>query len=879
MGRGCSQMVGDTLQMIPDGEQFADLRVYMMAPYDEDHLLIATRQEGLYLYDGTSAVPFPTEVDALWRDYRLYFGRGLPDDHFALTFLDGGGAVIIDKQGRLVQRFDESIGLPDGWVNYIFSDVQGGLWLALNNDGIVRVDYSSPLSFYDRKLGLEGRINDIERHQNMLYVATTTGVYQFGKAKDDAGRSAFTKVLQGTSRALLSTDSVLFAGTDEGLYLFGEGDPETLTDDVGAVLTLFQSSISEEVYFGLEDGFSVLAPTSQGWEVRSFEGAITEPVASVAEEHDGTLWLSTADRKVLRLRSADDGLDVESFDKEDGLPEEGAHPVLGINEVVFSSINGIYRYHSSEPGRSTASFYLDEALTPAPHSAPDPLLSFSIDEKDAFWLVYPNRVEIATPQADGTYARTTPPVLRFPKGEVVPIHIEEDGVAWLGDGNRLIRYDPHFQKKYDTPFTALIRTVTSGAGQPIFGGAYASEAAEGTIAELEYVHHDIRFTFAAPSYNAVNENQYQYYLEGYDAGWSDWTYRKSQPYYGLSEGRYTFRVQARNAQGVVSEEASFGFRILPPWYRTWGSYGFYFILILGATGLYWRYRNIVEENRQAQKQTQELAHERVINERLQQANRRLQEANEGLMMVNKLKDEFLATTSHELRTPLTAILGFAAVLQEELPGRFREFVDPIESNGYRLLQTVNSLLELAKLRSGMMEIHPEVINVGALVEEVNRLLAPLAYRKDLLLEFRSPPQPLLVNLDRRFLERILNNLVGNAIKFTEEGTVSVRVEGTQERVIIRVADTGIGIDESFVPELFDEFKQESSGLSRSHEGSGLGLSITARLVDLMDGTIHVESEKGRGTIFTVSFPMHRPPSAHPPVEQPAPSLSQPVVVP
>jgi len=163
----------------------------------------------------------------------------------------------------------------------------------------------------------------------------------------------------------------------------------------------------------------------------------------------------------------------------------------------------------------------------------------------------------------------------------------------------------------------------------------------------------------------------------------------------------------------------------------------------------------------------------------------------------------------------------------------------------------------------MMEVRREVIDVSDVVKEVNRLLAPLAYQKELRLAYSGPPQPIYVFLDRRFLERILNNLVGNAIKFTEEGSVHVRAEHESDRVRIQVADTGIGIDETFIPFLFDEFKQESSGLSRSHEGSGLGLSITYRLVELMEGTIEVESQKDRGSIFTVSFPLHRSPVAEP----------------
>ncbi len=863
-GRGLLRLDGDSLHLVPDGERFADLRVYMMAPYPDDRWLIATRQEGLFLYDGTTAFAFPTEIDAWWRNHRLYHGRALPDGHFALAFLDGGGVVLIDKQGRLVRRFDESTGLPDGWVNNVFSDAQNGLWLALNNDGLVRMDFSSPLSFYDRRFGLEGHVNTMERHQGRLYVATTTGLYRSeevtGEDREKVGRLSFTKILSRTSRALLSAEGVLFVATDAGLFAWQEDQAQLLTEDRSAVFSLLYSEKTGRIYFGQKDGFSFLASTPAGWQQRPFDGGITESVVAMAEATDGTLWLSTMNRKVLRLRLSETETveELKSFGEEDGLPEGVIQPFAVDGQIFFSSPQGIFRFDAPDTEGAAPRFYRDPALY-ADDEAPfdDPLLNVFVDDEDSFWLVYPDRIEIARLQVDGSYARETPPVLHFAKGEIVQVYVEDDGITWIGDGNRLIRYDPHFKKRYDIPFSALVRRVTSATGQLIFDGAPTPGQPEGPEPELDYIHNDLRFEFAAPSYNAVDDNQYQYFLEGYDSQWSEWTVRKRHAYFGLSEGAYRFRVRARNAQGVLSKDAVFAFHVLPPWYRTWWAYGLYLAMILAATALYARYRTIVAENKQAQEQARELARERVVNERLQQANRRLQEANDSLMKVDKLKDEFLATTSHELRTPLTAILGFTSVLQDELPGRFQEFLDPIESNSQRLLQTVNSLLELAKLRAGMMEIRREVIDVGELAEEVNRLLAPLAYQKSLLLELISPPEPLMVNLDRRFLERILNNLIGNAIKFTEEGTVSVAVKQKGDHAHISVADTGIGIEEDFIPHLFDEFKQESSGLARSYEGSGLGLTITARLVRLMEGTIEVESKKGKGSVFTVSFPLHR----------------------
>jgi len=273
------------------------------------------------------------------------------------------------------------------------------------------------------------------------------------------------------------------------------------------------------------------------------------------------------------------------------------------------------------------------------------------------------------------------------------------------------------------------------------------------------------------------------------------------------------------------------------------------VLLMG-----YNYRRALRERERAEQQARELARERVVNERLQQANRRLQQANEGLKQANELKDEFLANTSHELRTPLTAILGFTSVLQEEIDDHRVEFLELIEMNGRRLLDTVNSLLDIAKLRAGMVDMEREPVEVREVAQRITRMLAPLAEEKGLDLAVDSKADRAEAFVDYHYLEQILFNLLGNAIKFTEEGHVRVEVHGQARTVELKVKDTGVGIVEDFLPHLFEEFTQESSGLDRSHEGSGLGLSITARLVRMMEGTIEVESEKGMGTTFTLTFP-------------------------
>ncbi len=249
-----------------------------------------------------------------------------------------------------------------------------------------------------------------------------------------------------------------------------------------------------------------------------------------------------------------------------------------------------------------------------------------------------------------------------------------------------------------------------------------------------------------------------------------------------------------------------------------------------------------------------------------EAEREARRRAEELLQV---KTSFLNNMSHELRTPLTAILGFAEVLAEEATGVHHEFAQRIVQSGRRLQNTLGSVMDLAKLDSGEIRLNPEDTNVAAEVREAVQTLAPLTRRESLALDVVAPPE-VRACVDRPGLGRILNNLIGNALKFTDEGRVTVTVcaeeecadeeRAEAERVRLRVEDTGIGISEAFLEHLFDEFRQESTGLSRAYEGSGLGLSITKRLVDLMGGTLSVESTEGVGTAFTLSLPRHAAPA-------------------
>jgi len=246
-----------------------------------------------------------------------------------------------------------------------------------------------------------------------------------------------------------------------------------------------------------------------------------------------------------------------------------------------------------------------------------------------------------------------------------------------------------------------------------------------------------------------------------------------------------------------------------------------------------------------------------------QAEAALRRAKQEAEEMNQLKTSFIANMSHEIRTPLTGIIGFAEVLENEVEDDQTErHVHYIRTNGRRLLETLDSVLDLARLDAEQIHLDPTPVSLPAFAEETLALFEQRAEDKgvELVLDVEADlPQ---VRVDESALQRILTNLVGNALKFTEAGSVTLSIGAESAHTLgekggmlrFEVRDTGIGMEPGFLDRLFQEFTQEQTGMRRTHEGAGLGLAITHRLVGLMEGDIEVDSTPDVGTTFTIRVP-------------------------
>jgi signal transduction histidine kinase len=245
---------------------------------------------------------------------------------------------------------------------------------------------------------------------------------------------------------------------------------------------------------------------------------------------------------------------------------------------------------------------------------------------------------------------------------------------------------------------------------------------------------------------------------------------------------------------------------------------------------------------------------------LNRMNDELGRLYEELETASRHKSEFLATMSHELRTPLNAIIGFSQVLKERMYGelnpRQADYVDDVLSSGQHLLNLINDILDLAKVEAGRMELQPSTFALPDLLENAMSMVRERATRQGISVTIATDPSVGLVEADERKVKQILFNLLSNAVKFTPGGgQVTLAASTADGHVEISVRDTGVGISADDQERIFEEFYQV--GASRTQEGTGLGLALTRRLVELHHGRLNVESEPGVGSTFTVTLPIHQ----------------------
>jgi signal transduction histidine kinase/ligand-binding sensor domain-containing protein len=833
-------------QLVPEGKQFSVSKIGAGLNLDisgiqsifedsESNLWISTFGSGLMKLVRSNSGQF-NEATVFNKS------TGFSTDHVKVAYEDregniwsgnyGTGLTQITKKSFSLYSFDEARYGTEIYSIYVHNNDR---WLGTDK-GLLKMDHSTGeiLNFYSANDGLpHDKITAIFSNQsNELWIGTeNNGVYRMLVDKE---KFLPYKIGNGTLENSINTitgkDDQIWVGTKKGVcninlnfgkiqwYTIDKGGlPHNYVNHVfiGSKGKVWVSTLSNILAF-IQDG-------KVGEEVISSLKGIPS-LGPICEENDSTIWVGSYGSGVFRIKSGT----ITNLTSKDGLLSDYCY------SLVVDNDKNLWIGHRGGLSKIRLSDFL---VKPIQQYAG--IKSSCEFNKNAVFKDSKNRLLFGT-----------------------------DEGLWV--------YDPALEKQVSLPPALNITSIKVNDEEVDYH--------EGLV--LPPGNYKIKIEYLGINLKEPALVNYQYQLEGYDQS-PEYTKTTSVTYPHLNEGSYTFILKASTGDGVTTNSPlTISILIKTPVWKHWWFYVIVFLSLVFAVVFYIRrreYKLLIEKRMletKVRERTAELAQknsllyekqeeitaqnselikyrnylEQLVDERTKELLKAKNKAEES----DRLKTAFLQNMSHEIRTPMNGILGFLGLLQEpdlETADK-NHYIDIMKESGQRLLHTINDIIEISRIESAQIVIHYAEVNIMEIMDIHLHFFKLQAEKKGLQLKLSAQIQgeKAMVETDKNILNGILTNLINNAIKFTHTGTVEFGNYLEENSMVFYVKDTGTGIPADRREAIFDRFVQADQSHTRSHEGSGLGLSIVKAYVEALHGKIWVESEVGKGSAFFFSLP-------------------------
>jgi len=880
---GLNQLNQDTKNFVryqhdaKDPDSLSNNEIYFIHEDKSGALWIGTA-EGLNKFDKDS------------KTFRHY----LPDSSNLSIHEDSAGTLWIGTDGEALYQFNQDLetyvhyqygannlhGLNNKYLNIFYQDKAGTLWIGTWGGGLNVLEQTKKFGLYQHTPNDPKSLSDntviviYEDSQDILWIGT--GGAGLNKFDRKTGKFVHYHSDENNSNSLINDNISDLVEADKGVFWIGTWEGLDKFDHKTETFTHYQhddnnpnSLIHNHINIVYKDRMGFLWIGTDGHGLDKFD---PQTETFVHYKYDENNSLSLSDNQVNAIYEDSLGVlwigTIVGLDKFDRETETFVHYQHEDNNPNSLSSGQVYDIYEDSRGflwvgtaggglnkfnRATGTFSHYRKKDGLPNDTINYILE---DEQGKLWLSTNKGLSKFDPQMETFRNYDVSDGLQSNEFLWGSGYKSRSGELSFGGPNGFNLFRPNEIKDNTilppvllTNFKIFNKPVSLGGDSPLQQHISFTKALT-----LSYQDSVVSFEFVALNYINPQKNQYAYKMEGVD---KDWVYvdstRRFATYTSLDAGDYVFKVKGSNNDGVWNEEGtSIKITVTPPWWETMAFRGslLLFIVVLALGGFRWRIRTIEQQKYQLEVQVAERTQE------LAESSHQLEIAKDKAEVANHAKSAFLANMSHELRSPLNAILGFAQLMRRSrsLPEEHQESLGIINRSGEHLLTLINQVLDLSKIEAGRTTLNEQNFDFHLLLDDLQDMFQLKASDKRLqLLVERGSEVPQYVRTDEVKLRQVLINLLNNSLKFTAEGGVSLRVDMLNQsdktcRLRFEIEDTGLGIAPEDLDSLFEAFVQTATG-KQAQEGTGLGLPISRKFVQLMGGEMTVSSEVGKGSIF------------------------------